>query len=337
ACEGAELSHGELDARASRLARALMRLGVGPESFVAIALSKSIEMVVAVVAVLKSGGAYVPLDPTHPPERLAELLDDFRPRVLLTEEGLLPAFASLALAQAPAVLAVDAPSWGADGAAEPSGESFAVAVEPGWLAYMIYTSGSTGKPKGVMNTHGAIAARIATLAERHRLGPEDRQLQFASLTFDMSCEEMFPVLVAGGAVVLQPRPGQLRPLEVLDAAERQGVTKVTFPSSYCHQLVDELVAAGRRWPASIRFLATGAEAPSREKFAELSGLADRPVECWNYYGPTETTIIVCGSRIPLGTGEALPERFTIGVPLPGCHLYVLDRRLAPQPLTVAGE
>ncbi len=336
--DGEALSYGELDRRASELARRLVRLGVAAEVPVAIALERSFDLVVAVLAVLKSGGGYVPLDAGQPADRLQHVLADCRPRVVLTREATLPAFASLDLPELPIFVAVDAEAARADGralAAEEGG-SFHAPVHPEGLAYVIYTSGSTGKPKGVAISHGAIAGRIATYVELVGLGPGDRQLQFASLTFDMSCEELYPPLTSGAAVVMEPNPGTKRPSDVIADCERWGVTKATLPSGYCHQLIDELIARGRKLPPALRVLYTGAEAPSAEKFRELPALSDREVAAYNNYGPTETTIFVLGGRMPVeryGPGT----RPTIGRPIPGCRAWLVDRRLRLLPIGAPGE
>jgi amino acid adenylation domain-containing protein len=327
--EGEPLSYRELDRRASRLALELIAAGVTAEVRVAIALDRSAEMVVAVLAVLKAGGAYVPLDVTHPADRLAFVLDDCRPRVVLTREAFLGHFASMSLEATPLFLSVEALAVG-----EPVA-SFTAPVLPEQLAYVIYTSGSTGRPKGVGIAHAAIAGRVATYVELAELGPGDRQLQFASLTFDMSCEELYPPLTAGAAVVLETRPAAKRPSELIADCTQWQVTKLTLPSSYCHGLLDELVATGRSLPPTLRLLYTGAEAPSLEKFSAVPALAGRPVACYNNYGPTETTIFVLGGPMPL---DAPPgTRVTIGRPIPGCRAVIVDRALRPQPIGVAGE
>ncbi|HEX4953511.1 MAG TPA: amino acid adenylation domain-containing protein [Thermoanaerobaculia bacterium] len=331
--EGVTLSYGELAERAGKLARRLVRLGVGPEVPVAIALDRSFDLVVALVAVLEAGGGYVPLDAGQPADRLEHVLADCRPPVVLTAEATLPAFASLSLPELPTFVALDAE---APALAAEEGGSFHAPVHPEQLAYVIYTSGSTGKPKGVAISHGAIAGRIATYVELVGMGPGDRQLQFASVTFDMSCEELWPPLTSGAAVVMEPSPGTKRPSDVIADAERLGVTKVTLPSGYCHQLLDELVAAGRKLPPTLRVLYTGAEAPSAEKFRELPRLSDRRVAAYNNYGPTETTIFVLGGRMPVeryGPGT----RPTIGRPIPGCKAWLVDRRLRPVPIGAPGE
>ncbi|HSK75928.1 MAG TPA: amino acid adenylation domain-containing protein, partial [Thermoanaerobaculia bacterium] len=193
------LTYGELDGRANRLARHLQALGVGPERVVGLCVERSPEMIVALLAVLKAGGAYVPLDPAYPVERLAYVVEDAGAAVLITTEKLLAARPALGARAARTVL-LDADS---EAIAGRSGEPPAVPVDPDRLAYLIYTSGSTGKPKGVMVRHGSLASYVAAFRDEHALTPRDRVLQFASIGFDTSAEEIYPCLASGAALALR--------------------------------------------------------------------------------------------------------------------------------------
>ncbi|MEW5926797.1 MAG: amino acid adenylation domain-containing protein, partial [Gemmatimonadota bacterium] len=222
--EGRPLAYAELDAGADRLAHLLRRRGVGPETRVAISLEKGPEMALAVLGVLKAGGAYVPVDPGFPAGRVAYVLDDSGAALLLTQARLAERFAGHGVP----VLALDA--LAAELAAEPAGAPES-GVAPENLAYVIYTSGSTGLPKGVAVPHRAVVNLATDMAARLGLRPEDRLLNFASLSFDVSVEEIFTAWSTGAAVVLSREelfaPGALRA-----AIEREGITSLELPSAY---------------------------------------------------------------------------------------------------------
>jgi acyl transferase domain-containing protein/non-ribosomal peptide synthetase component F len=202
--EGEEqMSYGELERRANRLAHHLRSLGVGPEVRVALCLARSPAMIVGLLAILKAGGAYVPLDPTYPREPLDYLLADTAAPVLVTEQRLLAAFGEQALSR---VRAVRLDADRARIAAHPDSPPEDAVVAAG-LAYVIYISGSTGRPEGVMVPHGSLASLTAAQSEEYSFGPADRVLRFASISFDTSAEEIYCCLTTGGTLVLRGGPG----------------------------------------------------------------------------------------------------------------------------------
>ena len=310
--EGEErMSYGELEGQANRLAHHLRSLGVGPEVRVALCLERSPEMIVALLAILKAGGAYVPLDPAYPRERLDGLLADTAAPVLVTERRRLGAFGEQALAR---VHAVCLDEDRARIATHPDGPPQDAATAEG-LAYVIYTSGSTGRPKGVMVRHGSLASFTAAARAAYALGPADRVLQFASISFDTSAEEIYPCLTAGATLVLRG-DGMLRSsADFLAGCRARQITLVDLPTAYWHVLAADLSegsaaaeatagTVGEGWPETLRQVIIGGERALPERAAAwlratrttrtmptTRRLGEAGVRLWNTYGPTEATVV----------------------------------------------
>ncbi|MFC5286679.1 amino acid adenylation domain-containing protein [Actinokineospora guangxiensis] len=314
--EGVSLTYRELDARAERLARHLVGLGTGPERLVALAVPRSPEQVVAMLAVLKAGAAYVPVDTAYPAERVRHILADAAPALLLTTAE---AAAALPAHDTPQVL-LDDPATRAALDSTADAAQLPVHAVPDAPAYVIYTSGSTGKPKGVVVTHRGVAALSAAQIRHLGLSGQSRVLQFASPSFDAAFWETIMALLAGGALVLGP-PARLAPgPELVALLAEHGVTHATLTPSALAVLPDDglpagmtLVVAGEACPPELvaRF------APGRRMI--------------NAYGPTETTVCATVSA-PLTSGVP-----TIGRAIDGTAAYVLDGALGLAPPGVAGE
>jgi amino acid adenylation domain-containing protein len=309
----ASLTYGELNRRANRLARHLGMLGVGPEVLVGVCMERSLEMVVAILAVLKAGAAYVPLDPSYPMERLAFVLDDAGIPVLLTHERAgenLPSSWAFVVD----VEAVEDTLGGLDGG------NLDVPVEPENLAYAIYTSGSTGQPKGVLVPHAGLASLALAQAAAFGVGPDSRVLQFASLSFDASASELGMAFAAGAALVLADRESLMPGPELIRLFARQRISHATLPPSAlavlpaAAEVPATLIVAGEACPPDL----VARWAPGRRLF--------------NAYGPTECT--VCAT---LTTVEPSAGRPPIGVPLANARVYLLDPGLALVPVGVPGE
>ncbi|HEV2736635.1 MAG TPA: condensation domain-containing protein, partial [Longimicrobiaceae bacterium] len=245
---GLRLSFADLEERADRLAARLLSHGAGPEERVAILLDRSADLAVALLGVLRAGGAYVPLDPAYPPERLAYLLADSGARVVVTRSGLAAALP----ATAAATLLVDADD-------SPAAPGSASDVDPDNAAYIVYTSGSTGKPKGVVVSHRSLVCYAEAARAELGLGAEDRFLQFASPSFDVMVEEIFPAWLSGAAVVFPEHDLLESPEALLEVVEAQGVTGFELPTAFWHEWVRMLAEEGRRLPASLRFVIVGGE------------------------------------------------------------------------------
>jgi amino acid adenylation domain-containing protein len=323
------LTYAELEAGANRLARGLRRLGVELDSPVGVCLERSLEMPMALLGILKAGGAWVPLDPSYPRERLAMIIEDAGLRVLLTTRG----------------LAVGMPAGGArmvclddDAFAQEDPSAPRREIHPESLAYIIYTSGTTGRPKGVGVPHRSLANHAAACAERYGLRPDDRVLQFTSISFDITSEEIFPTWLAGGAVV--PRPPGLFPSvsELYGLIERHGITIANLPTAYWHEWVSELVRTGEKPPAPLRMVVVGTEQALPERVAEWLEIAGN-VRWINGYASTEATVTALTYEPAAADAPRLhaAQRVPVGKPIRNCRVYVLDATLEPVPVGVPGD
>ncbi len=339
-----ELTYAELDRRARSLASRLRSLGVGPEARVALVAERSAEMVVAVLGVLAAGAAYVPIDPETPADRLAFFVADARPALLLASDALAARLAEdLARAGAhppmppmppmPPILPIGDLL---DEAGEPASGALPE-VDPESLAYVIYTSGSTGTPKGVAVAHRSAAAYVREIARRYALAPGDRELQFASLSFDPSVEEIFAPLAAGAAVVLRTGAAE-EPARFLAASAAQGITVLSLPTAYWHQVAAAFEGGGLTPPPGLRLVVVGGERTLPERWAGWARGTARGVRLVNAYGPTEATIAATLAEHPRAADPLAGRReVPIGRPLPGWRAHVVDRDLCPAPAGAPGE
>ena len=316
---GTQLTYAELNARANQLARLLAARGVGPESVVAVAMERSAELIVALLAVLKTGAAYLPVDPGYPAERIGMLLDDAAPVLVVADS------AAAAPASPGGLVRLDDPTYAAAMAAAPAGDVTDVDRDgrlPGAsAAYMIYTSGSTGAPKGVIATHAGISNVAAAQLDRLNVGADSRVLQFASPSFDVSVWEACLALGAGATLVLAP-PGKLAGSALADFIASQAVTHACLPPAVVATLPDDALA-------SVEVLAVGGEECPPEQVTQWS--ADRQMV--NAWGPTETTMVTTLSRPLAPAADPVP----IGGPIPGMRVFVLDGWLRLVPPGVTGE
>ncbi|MBW3645833.1 MAG: amino acid adenylation domain-containing protein, partial [Actinobacteria bacterium] len=333
------LNYAELHARAEALARSLRRLGIGPDVLVGICLERSLEMAVGLLGILRAGGACLPLDPTYPPDRLAFMLDDAAAPVLLTSRRLerrLPAGA------ATVVCLDDASGDGGsdgdnDGDAGIPGRPAAAPPGPDDVAYVIYTSGSTGTPKGVLLTHRGLALHAVAAARLYDLGPDDRVLQFCSIGFDVSVEELFCTWATGGTVVLRPDDTPLVGREWLDWLQRRRITVLNLPTAYWQEWVRDLAARGEAVPEAVRLVIVGGERASAEAYRTWLEVGGRRARWVNAYGPTETSVMATAYAPAPGTPLAEGSDPPIGRPLPDVSAHLLDPEGRPVPPGVAGE
>jgi amino acid adenylation domain-containing protein len=317
--ETGTLTYGELDRRSDGLAALLRQVGVGPEVSVGLCCERSPEMLVALLGILKAGGAYVPLDPAHPAERMAEILADARALAVVTTAALAGAVAGAA-GEGVHVVTVDSESGGA-----PAGRLAPLAACDRRTAYILYTSGSTGRPKGVAVEHRSLARFTLAAQRSFALGPGDRVLQFASLTFDASAEEIYPALAAGAALVLRSTEMLASAASFLAFCRRRKVTVADLPTAYWHQLTSALAAEDLRLGSPLRLLILGGERALPEKLLAFEERMDPSVLLLNTYGPTETTVAVTAWELPWGTaGEVAGREVPIGRPSPHVRIWVLD-------------
>ena len=328
--ENEQVTYGELNVQANRLAHCLRRLGVGADVPVAVALERSLEMVVALLGVLKAGGAYVPLDPSYPRERLSFMLEDARASILLTEERLLK---DLPECEARVVLLDSADELNdADCAGNPS-----ASVTEQNLAYIIYTSGSTGQPKGVPISHGNVTRLFAATDKWFDFDASDVWTLFHSYAFDFSVWELWGALLHGGRLVVVPYWISRTPEAFYELLCAERVTVLNQTPSAFRQLVraEESAAAGKE--LSLRMVIFGGEAlelQSLEPWFARHG--DECPQLVNMYGITETTVHV--TYRPLRAADVTAAAGSvIGRAIPDLEVFVMDAQQRLLPAGVAGE
>ncbi|WP_116344291.1 amino acid adenylation domain-containing protein, partial [Cupriavidus taiwanensis] len=324
------LTYGELERRANRLAHRLIALGVGPEVRVGIAMERSPEMIVGLLAILKAGGAYVPFDPAYPAERLAYLFEDSGIAALLTQpalRGLLPQRDGLP------VLELDSQD---DGAAWPE-HAPTVEVRHEHLAYVIYTSGSTGRPKGAQLQHGNLSRLLAATQHWFGFGPADVWTLFHSYAFDFSVWEIFGALCHGGQLVIVPFHVSRAPQEFIALLQRERVTVLNQTPSAFRALLAQPELYGA--PLALRYVIFGGEALDPHALRPwIDRFGDASPQLVNMYGITETTVHV--TYRPITRADLDPSsraRSPIGERIPDLGVRVLDAGLNLVPPGVAGE
>ncbi|GGS36128.1 non-ribosomal peptide synthetase [Actinokineospora fastidiosa] len=321
-CEGVRLSYRELDEAANRLAHLLIQRGAGPERFVALAVPRSADMVVALLAVIKSGAAYLPLDPEYPADRLAYMIEDAKPALVI---GTAAAGVDCLLLDDVAELLITQPATAPD-----------VDLRPEHPAYVIYTSGSTGRPKGVVIPHGNVLRLFSATDHWFHFGPDDAWTLFHSYAFDFSVWEIWGPLLHGGKLVVVPYAVSRSPEEFLRLLERGRVTVLNqTPSAF-----SQLMQADRENPGTdlaLRYVVFGGEALDLWRLADwYSRHDDQAPVLVNMYGITETTVHVSYLALDAPSAAAGPGSM-IGCAIPDLRVYVLDRGLRPCPPGVVGE
>ena len=329
--EDRQLTYAELNARANRLARHLVRLGVGPDVLVGIAVERGLDMIIGLLAVLKAGGAYVPLDPEYPQDRLLCMIEDSGTRLMLTQSHLrerlaIPAYVDhLCLDQDQA--------W-----ADLDSSNLINRAHAQNLAYVMFTSGSTGRPKGVGINQVSLTRHAYVALEFFNLKGDDRILQFSTFNFDGFVEQLYPALICGASVVL-------RGTEIWDTETfyreliKHQISVVALTTAYWNLLAKDFAAAGPRDYGRLRHVDAGGEAMPSEGVAAWVKAGLGHVKLYNTYGPTEATVTAttfdCSDYV---TGASpTPSSIPIGKVLPGRSLYLLDDSGAPAPIGVVGE
>jgi amino acid adenylation domain-containing protein len=311
------LTYRELDERANRLANWLRRLGVGPESFAAVCLERSVDLVVAIVAVLRAGGAYLPVDPNYPKDRIAFMLADADAQVILTQgrtRRLLPESSA-------SVIDLDEVRAEVERESIQPPEGGAALHHP---VYIIYTSGSSGRPKGVVIRHSSLATEIRALQRALSFGRCDSFILNASVSFDVSAAELFLPLVVGGRIIIADQATSADAGKLTALVRISGATFLQATPSVWRLLVDG------GWTGSPGLTAvTAGEALPPRLAADLLARAGR---LWNLYGPTEATIYATGCLV-----DQASDPITIGRPLDNVRTYILDRYGQPTPIGIWGE
>ncbi|MCL2534053.1 MAG: amino acid adenylation domain-containing protein, partial [Nocardiaceae bacterium] len=316
------LTYAEFDARVNRLARHLIGRGVGPESTVALAIRRSVDLLVAMYAVAKTGGAYVPVDPDQPAERTGYILDAAQPVCVLTtsRDGF--------TAEACPVLEIDTLDLAALSADPVVDDQRLAPLDSRNTAYVIFTSGSTGRPKGVAVPHGAIVNQLRWMRDEYDLGASDAALLKTAATFDLSVWEFWSMTTCGGRLVIAAPDGHRDPGYLLQVLRDEQVTAFHVVPSMLSML---LTTAGGQLPPSLRHIfAIGEALPAAtaQAFRERNTAA-----LHNLYGPTEAAVSVTHHEVTAADTTVVP----IGVPEWNTQVYVLDSRLSPVPAGVTGE
>ncbi|MEV5595499.1 amino acid adenylation domain-containing protein [Streptomyces sp. NPDC052496] len=314
-CDGEQLDYATLERRANRLAHALIARGVCPDQVVGLHAGRSVALVVGILGVLKAGAAYLPLDPDLPAERLARMVEDAAPALVLSDP------------------AVPQEGWQPLAAVEAEGrrdDAPGLACHPARLAYVIFTSGSTGRPKGVAVTHGNVGSLFDHWLGRFDAGAGEAASWWSSIGFDCSAFEILLPLTTGG--VLHPVPGELRadPEALMEWLRTHRVAQAFLPPAFV-KWIDE--APGERLAGlSLRRLLTGVE-PVPEQALHRMRTVLPELRLLNGYGPSETTVFSTGYTDPLPLSRTCP----VGRPLDGTRIRLLDERLEPVPTGVTGE
>jgi amino acid adenylation domain-containing protein len=328
-CGAEQLTYRELNERANQLGRYLLRAGVAREARVGVLLERSAAMIWAVLGVLKAGAAYVPLEVTNPQLRMQEVIADAGIGIVLSTEKWRQTLAEAGVK----VICLDGP----EGTAVAREDVAAVAekVAPENLAYVIYTSGSTGKPKGVMVQHGSLVNHSQAIADRFQLGPTDRVLQFASLSFDVAAEEIFPSLLNGCSIFVNRGSTSGSITEFLNYVTQARLTVLNLPGSFWHEWVSEL--SSTTFPPALRLIIVGSEPVLTQPLTRWRQLTDGRVNWLNAYGTTEATITSTIYEPSAGLAEGHSATVSIGKPIGNTRVYLLDRALQLVPAGVGGE
>lgn len=319
-CDGeAHLTYGELDLRSNRLARLLTALGIGREVVAALLFDRSIDFVVAALAVWKAGGAYLPLDSHTAPLRAAAILEDSAARLLISHRGKADAMPKGAWR----IVDLDADSGAIESRPSPPAPAVASADQ---LAYVIYTSGSTGKPKGVEIAHGNLLNLVEWHLEAFHVTSEDRASQLSGLGFDAAVWEIWPCLAAGASLHIAPENARKSPPELRDWIVSERVTIGFVPTAVAEYLLD------LEWPpaSALRIALTGADTLHRRPGPRT------PFLLVNNYGPTECTVVSTSGVVAASTGGAA-LRPSIGTPIRNGRVHILDDQMREVLPGEAGE
>jgi amino acid adenylation domain-containing protein len=322
------LTFDELNRRANRIAALLRDRGVGPGTLVGILMEKSLDLVPAVLGVVKAGGAYIPLDPMYPSDRIEFMVADADPKLVLTHEKHLTALPGTGAA----MLALDAPGV-LNGTSDQNPPTVA---GPDDLAYIIYTSGSTGQPKGAMIANRSLVSAHFAYERAYRLSELKGHLQMASFSFDVFTGDLIRSLLVGAKLVLCPIEVVIDPPRLYELTVREGVDAAEFVPATA-TLLFEYVDREHKRLDHMRLIIVSSEAWRNEKYRFFKGLCGPNTRLINAYGLTEATIDSTWFE-PAADAELLPGRFVpIGRALDNTRIYVLDANLDPQPIGIPGE
>ena len=325
--KGEFLTYENLNIKVNQFAEYLRTQGVTKNSPVGICMDRSLTAVVSMLGIVKAGGAYMPIDPDYPVDRKKFMLDDSGAKILLTDEHLINS-----LPETDAEIIYPATNWdeltkGISGTSNISNIN-----SPEDTFYIIYTSGSTGKPKGVQITHRNILNHNFSVIRDFALNANDRVMQFGSISFDLSAEEIFPTLLIGAELFLRTDEVLSSMKQFLNFVNTNKISVLDLPTAFWHEFVDSL--KDNSMPKSVKLVIIGGEKASSEKMRRWLDYTKSKVRLLNTYGPTETTIIASMCEC---SESMISDEFPIGRPIANTQLYILDQFLQQVPVGVSGE
>ncbi|RJP52738.1 MAG: amino acid adenylation domain-containing protein [Anaerolineaceae bacterium] len=315
---GQVLTYLQLDQRVNQVANRLLCQGLTPEARVGLCVDRSIEMIVGMLGILKAGGAYVPLDPTYPVERLTFMLADSGAPILLTQESHREKFPEFH----DTVICLDS-DWKQIERESDQGPNLKIASNQ--LAYIIYTSGSTGQPKGVMIEHGGWVNYCRSAQAAFDLRPGERVLQFSSFSWDTSAEEIFPTLASGATLVLRTADLIDSFTRFWDAIANLGVTVLSLPTAFWHELVGHLSLHAGPWPGSLRVVFIGGERALPAILRQWHEIVPMGIQLFNTYGQTECTAVTTRCLLEPSDSDSVP----IGRAVENVNLKILNEHGLP--------
>lgn len=317
-CLGQSLTYAELDVRSNQLARILLRKGAGPDVLVGLCVERSVEMVVALLGILKAGAAYVPLDPSYPSDRIKYVLDDARVKILVTQAGLITSLPSTSAE----MVTVD-PEWQEFHSEAPSPVKAGIASDN--LAYVIYTSGSTGRPKGVQLEHRSVVNFLCSMRRNPGMTAHDVLVAVTTLSFDIAGLEIYLPLLVGGKLVVASRDVTMDGRLLIQLLRHSGATIMQATPTTWRVLLE----SGWEGDSKLKVL-VGGEALPADLARQLSRCCS---SVWNMYGPTETTIWSSVYKVEGDEAKLVP----IGRPIANTTFYILDENRQPVPDGAEGE
>ncbi len=323
------ITYGELDHKANQLARYLIKNGVKPDQIVGVHLTKSIEMIIAVVAVMKAGGAYLPMDPNYPAERLQYMVSEADVKVLVTQEALRSSAAEL---NCNTVIYTDTDT---DNIGTESVERPQSGVKPENLTYVTFTSGSTGRAKGVMIEHRNVVNAVAAWEKEYHLSSLASHLQMASFSFDVFTGDLTRALCSGATLVLCPAESLLEPSQLEALIRKHNIESAEFVPAVIRPLMDHLETTGRILE-SLKLVVVGSDTWQSDEYRRLQSVCGENTRVVNSYGITEATIDSTFFDMP-DDEEASAEIVPIGRPFPNTQIYLLDIFGNPVPVGIPGE
>ena len=338
--EDAQLTYEDLNRRADHVANYLRQYRIGPETLVGVSFQRSLEMIIAILGILKAGAGYLPLDLNTPTERLDWVVKDSKVRAVLGEQDFGDRHPTFDSQDGPAPF----PGWSmallqiANKPGALSDPALTVGVAyPQNLAYTMYTSGSTGTPKGVVISHQAIVNHTNAINSQYQIRPSDRVLQFAGLSFDVATEELFPSLANGATVVLRSEHALISVSNFLHFVTQHQITLLNLPASYWQEWITEVGQGSLARPPTVRLVVVGSEKVLSENLATWKTTIGPHVEWCNAFGVTEATITTTIYDANQMRDKLTRDSVPIGRPIANSQVYLLDHHLQPVPIGVIGE